>query len=109
MRLKKLPAAHGCACFSSLNSPIVLFLAILSWNSPAKIKLLNEKRMQKTFGEDKVWRSALQQAEERRKWGKASDSGIEKGNIQHNEHISVKTMTTDTLRGKTVVRLGTEF
>ena len=71
MRWKNLPAAHGCACFSSLNSPTVLFLAILSWNSPAKIKLLNEKRMQKTLGEDKVWRSALQQAEERRKWGEA--------------------------------------
>lgn len=65
--------------------------------------------MQKTFGEDKVWRSALQRAEERRKWGEASDSGLEKGNIQHNEHISVKTMTTNILRGKTVVRLGTEF
>lgn len=66
--------------------------------------------MQKTFGEDKVWRSALQKAEERRKLGEASDSGIEKGNIQHNEHPSVKAMTTFILRrGKTVVRLGIEF
>lgn len=56
--------------------------------------------MQKTFGEDKVWRSALQQAEERRKWGEASDSGIKKGNIQHNEHISVKAMTIDTFKRK---------